>query len=127
LVGRVQSGKGDASKWLHLYARAYEQKLGQKIFPGSLNVALDSSFDWYQDEYRTKHIIFNRSEMNGERDVLLMRCVLANLSGQPAFLWTTTTAAKDRPDPHVVELIASNGLRDRYALSDGDLVEIEIL
>jgi CTP-dependent riboflavin kinase len=126
LVGRVQSGKDDASKWLHLFARAYEHKLGQKIFPGSLNVALDSSFDWYLDEYRAKHIFFDRSEMNGERDVLLMRCVLANLSGQPAFLWTTTTAARDRPDSHVVELIASIKLRDRYDLSDGDLVEIDI-
>ena len=127
MIGRIQSGKGDASKWLRLFARAYEKKLGQRIFPGSLNVALDANFDWHREEHLAKHIFFDRSEMNGERDILLMRCSLSNLSDQSAFLWTTTTAAQDRTDPRVVELIASIGLRARYDLSDGDLVEIEIL
>jgi CTP-dependent riboflavin kinase len=41
-------------------------------------------------------------------------------------LWTPTTAAHNRPDPWVVEVIAGVNLRATYALSDGDVVEIRI-
>jgi ketosteroid isomerase-like protein len=39
-----------------------------------------------------------------ERDILLLPCTLRNLAGQHAFLWSTTTAARDRDDPWVVEV-----------------------
>jgi len=42
-------------------------------------------------------------------------------------LWTPTTAARNRPDPWVVEVIAGVNLRDAYALADGDVVEILLL
>ena len=47
LRGRVQSGKGDASDWLRLFANAYENRIGSPVFPGSLNLNLGSDFDWY--------------------------------------------------------------------------------
>jgi len=127
LRGRVQSGKGDAAKWLWLFSNAYERKLGSRIFPGSLNLALDSDFDWHAPFFRARLIRFDRSEMGGERDVLLIPCVLSSLEDQAAFLWTTTNAAMDRPDPWVIEIIAEVGLRQKFDLSDGDAVEIAIL
>ena len=39
-------------------------------------------------------------------------------------LWTPTTAARNRPDPWVIEVIASVHLRAIYTLADGDVVEI---
>jgi hypothetical protein len=42
LAGRVQSGKGDASRWLALFNTAYSRKTGMPVFAGSLNVALDA-------------------------------------------------------------------------------------
>jgi len=126
LRGRVQSGKGDASRWLRLFAETYERKLGSRIFPGSLNLALNSDFDWYAPFYRDRHIWFDRSEMESERDVLLIPCVLTSLDHQAAFLWSTTTAAKDRPDPWVIEIVAEEGLRQKFDLSDGDVVEIVV-
>ena len=40
LAGKVQSGFGDASRWLKLFNSAYSAKLGMPVFPGSLNIAL---------------------------------------------------------------------------------------
>ena len=93
LEGRVQPGKGDASRWLSQFNAAYSRKLGMAIFPGSLNVALPHAFD--------RH-------------------------GLRAFLWSTTTAAQDRPDPWVVEVAAPVGLRATFGLRDGDAVVIAL-
>jgi hypothetical protein len=46
----------------------------------------------------------------GERDILLLPCGLDNLNTERAMLWNSTTAARDRSDPWVVELIASTKL-----------------
>ena len=119
LRGRVQGGKGDASHWLSLLNDAYVRKVGTPIFPGSLNLSLDSAFNWFRPDYRGQTIWFGREELGAERDILLLPCTLVNLANHSAHLWTTTTAARDRPDPWVVEVIANVGLRARYGLSDG--------
>jgi CTP-dependent riboflavin kinase len=126
-AGRVQSGKGDASRWLALFNTAYSRKTGIPVFPGSLNVALDAPFDWFAPAIEERTIWFGREEYGGERDILLVPCVLANLNAERAMLWTPTTAARNRPDPLVVEVIAGVNLRATYALSDGDVVEIRLL
>ena len=127
ICGRVQAGVGDASKWLRLFSEAYEKKTGRPIFPGSLNLDLGASFDWHAPYVAERHIWFDRSEMGSERDVLLVPCVLENLSDQPAFLWSTTNATRNRADPWVVELICEVGLRETYGLADGDEVSVSIL
>jgi riboflavin kinase len=124
--GHVQPGVGDASKWLSIFAASYERKTGVAIFPGSLNLNVGEDFDWHDRYLAERHIWFARSEMGGERDVLLVPCVLTNLSRQPAFLWSTTTAATDRVDPWIVELICEVGLRSTFNLQDGDSVDVLI-
>ena len=127
LRGRVQSGKGDAARWLSKFNEAYAHKTGMAVFPGSLNVALDRAFDWSAAELQPLIVPFAREEYGGERDILLVPCTLRNLRAQPAFLWTTTTAANGREDPWVVEIIAPVGLRETFRLRDGDEVEIALL
>src|SRR5262245_7734216 len=117
--GRVQSGKNDASHWLAKFNGPYSQKAGMSIFPGSLNVALAEKFDWFHPSYSSHIIWFGREVYGGERDILLLPCRLLNLDGRHAFLWTPTTAARMRPDPWVVEIIADVKLRDVYGLTDG--------
>ena len=126
LRGRVQSGKSDASRWLGLFNEAYSRKLGAAIYPGSLNLALDHAFDWSAPYFQSHMIQFQRGEYGGERDIVLLPCVLANLGHRKAWLWSTTTAAKSRPDPHVVEVICGIKLREAYALGDGDFVQFEL-
>ena len=127
LAGHVQSGKGDASRWLARFNAAYSRKTAMPVFPGSLNVALDAPFDWFAPAIKERTIWFGREEYGGERDILLLPCVLANLNGERAMLWTPTTAARNRPDPWVIEIIAGVNLRTTYALSDGDVVEIHLI
>ena len=124
--GHVQPGKRDASRWLSQFNAEYSRKLGMAVFPGSLNVALGAPFDWFAPRLQPHVIWFGREEYGGERDILLLPCTLRNLEGQRAFLWSTTTAARDREDPCVVEVVAPIGLRATYGLGDGDLVVIEL-
>jgi len=127
LIGRVQSGEGNASHWLSKFNADYSRKVGGPVFPGSLNIALESRFDWYAPDIAHRTIAFDRAEYGGERDILLLPCILLNLAMQPAWLWTTTTAATDRDDPRVVEIIAAMNLREAFGLADGSVVEIQLL
>jgi len=126
LRGTVQSGKGDASHWLHLFNAAYSRKLQMPVYPGSLNLALDHNFDWFAARYKASTIWFGREEYGGERDILMLPCELVDLGRRKAFLWTPTTAARDRPDPWVVELVCDVRLRERYDLVDGDVVAFKL-
>jgi CTP-dependent riboflavin kinase len=126
LRGKVESGQGNASHWLRLFSDAYQCKLGMPVYPGSLNVALDGAFDWFAEKYQPHVVWFRGDEYGGQRDILLLPCRLANLQGHRAFLWSTTTAARNRPDPWVVEVVCDVKLRECYQLGDGDLVEIQV-
>lgn len=124
LSGRVRSGQNDASRWLDLYNEAYSQKTEMKIYPGSLNLVLEQQFDWQAAKHQPFIIRFGREEMGGERDILLLPCVLPKLDKRKAFLWTTTNL--NREDAEIIEIITDVKLRDEYGLADGDLVELEI-
>ncbi|HXO20918.1 MAG TPA: DUF120 domain-containing protein [Thermoanaerobaculia bacterium] len=126
LRGRVQAGKCDASHWLRLFNAAYSRKLQMPVYPGSLNLALGHTFDWFATRYEAHTIWFAREEYGGERDVLMLPCELVDLDRRKAFLWTPTTAARNRPDPWVVELVCDVKLRETYRLVDGDTVAFEL-
>jgi hypothetical protein len=76
LAGKVQGGFGAASYWLKLFNAPYSQKLGMSVFPGSLNIALDHVFNWFDTRYEPHRIWFGREEYGGERDILLLPCEL---------------------------------------------------
>jgi CTP-dependent riboflavin kinase len=126
LAGKVQTGFGEASRWLKLFNAAYSEKLGMSVFPGSLNIALDHVFNWFDARYEAQTIWFGREEYGGERDILLLPCELVSLDYRKAFLWTPTTAARDRRDPWVVEIVADINLRNHFGLQDDDVVEIKV-
>jgi len=126
LVGKVQAGFGNASHWLKLFNTSYSQKLGMSVFPGSLNIALDHAFNWFEAHYKPHIIWFSREEYGGERDILLLPCELVSLDHRKAFLWTPTTAARDRQDPWVIEIVADINLRNHFGLQDSDVVEIRV-
>lgn len=126
LCGRVEPGKNDASKWLSLFNPEYSRKLGMPVFPGSLNLRLDQPFDWLAPRYQPHIIRFRQEEYGGERDILLLPCVLATLGRRPAFLWTPIHPTRSVGETNGVEVIADVKLRDTYALTDRSLVEVEL-
>ena len=126
LRGRVQAGKGDASRWLSLFNAAYCRKLSHPIYPGSLNLALDHDFIWLEPAYQAHIVCFGREEYGGERDILLLPCVLSVPDQRRAWLWTTTTAARGRADRWVIELLSDVRLRAAHALEEGSILELSL-
>lgn len=126
LAGRIWSGKKDASYWLQRFHAPYYRKTGINIFPGSLNLELECGFDWYAKQYQPYIVWFGREEYGGERDILLLPCILPKLDAKQAFLWSTTTAAHDRPNKNLIEVITDVPLRASYGLVDGDAVVVEL-
>ena len=126
LTGRVESGQGNAAHWLRLFNAPYSRKVGWTVLPGSLNLRLRDPFDWNAPEIREHVVQFRREEYVGERDILLLPCVLTTCSRQPGYLWTTTTVDPDPDARRVVEVIAPVRLREAYSLVDGDVVEFEV-
>ena len=100
LAGKIQAGFGDASRWLKLFNTAYSKKLGMSVFPGSLNIALDHVFNWFDARYEAQTIWFGREEYGGERDILLLPWELVSLDHRKAFLWTPTTSLASRCRRH---------------------------
>lgn len=96
------------------------------VYPGSLNLALEHTFDWFASRYEAHIIWFGREEYGGERDVLMLPCELVDFERRKAFLWTPTTAARSRPDPWVIELVCDIKLRETYGLQNGDVVAFEL-
>jgi CTP-dependent riboflavin kinase len=123
LSGAVRDGKGDANIWLRKFARAYATWLGQEIVPGSLNVEVGSSFNWDAPELLPHRRTFSLAPYGGERDLFIVPCDLVKPARQPCWLWSTTTAAKERRN--VVELIAGVHLRTKLRLVAGSPVELE--
>jgi CTP-dependent riboflavin kinase len=126
LIGRVETGQGDASRWLAKFNHAYATKIGTPIFPGSLNLRLSEPLDWKTTTVRGLTIEFSREEYGGERDILLVPCRLTSLDGLRAHLWTTSRVLSDPDPPYLIEVVTSVGLRDAFGLEDGDLVELEL-
>ncbi len=85
LLGKVQADFGDAARWLKLFNAAYSQKLGMSVFPGSLNIALDHVFDWFDARYEARRIWFGREEYGGEWDILLLPGELVSLHHRRTF------------------------------------------
>ena len=56
----------------------------------------------------------------------MLPCDLVDLDHRKAFLWTPTTAARNRPDPWVVELVCDVKLRETYSFENGDVVTFEL-
>lgn len=46
------------------------------VYPGSLNLALDCEFSWFDSGYAPHIISFDRTEYGGERDIMLLSCDL---------------------------------------------------
>src|SRR5260221_11355273 len=124
LFGIVQDGKNDANLWLARFAAAYEEWLGEPIFPGSLNLDIGRVFDWYSPDLLPFRRTFSLKPFGGERDLYIVPCRIRQPKEQPAYLWTPITEADSKPGRQIVELIASAKLREICGLVNGSTIEV---
>jgi CTP-dependent riboflavin kinase len=109
-----------------LFREAYRAKTGLALFPGSLNLVIKEEFSLLNPSLRPKLITMSGDEYGGERDILMLPCVLSSLDDTPAFVWRTTAAEQHSEDRRLLEVLASIPLRQTFGLKDGDRVEVRI-
>jgi CTP-dependent riboflavin kinase len=125
LAGIVRDGKNDANVWLARFAHAYATWLGQDIFPGSLNVEVGGPFDWHAADIVPFRRRFSQKPHGGDRDLFMIPCTIVSPGSQLCWLSTTTTAADDKDDRRLVELIAPVQIRTKLSVTDASRIEVE--
>ena len=118
LRGRVVSGVGNFSYWIEKLHDHYERKTGVRLFPGTLNISLDQPFD-----LPAQRIRLEAEEYGGTVSVNIVAC---SILGHPAFILRTDKADSEIETRALIEVACELKLRDKYELSDGDIVEVEV-
>lgn len=116
--GRVASGQGDLAGWMRRYSSSYEQAVGVRLEPGSLNLVLDEPWVMHSPEARLE-----ASEVGV--GVGLVSC---RLNEQPCWVFRTdrNNAGTGHHPLTVVEVVATVHLRSALGLQDGDEVRLEV-
>ncbi len=120
LRGIVATGKCDFSYWMQKLGPYYNQKTGMKLFPGTLNVKLDTDY-----VLPKKRIRLEKEEYGGTVSVSIVPC---KIFGRKAFILRTdgNDSGKGDHPRSVVEIATDVKIRDEYGLKDGDLIEFEV-
>lgn len=120
LRGFVASGMGNFSIWIERLRDFYFQKTGMYLYPGTLNVVLETEYTLPPQRIRLE-----KEEYGGRVSVSLVPC---RIFDRPAFLLRTD--ANERGEGHhprnVIEIACDVKLRDAYGLTDGSIVEVEV-
>jgi hypothetical protein len=89
-------------------------------------LAIKEPLECFDPIFKPNLVQFRRGKYAGERDIFLLTCRLTKQEDRRVYLWTPSIAARDRPDPWVVEVIADVKLRDAYGLRDCEIIDVEI-
>jgi len=116
----VVSGIGNFSYWIEKLRDHYLAKTGMILFPGTLNIQLETPY-----RLPERPIRLEGHEYGGTVSVNLVPC---SILGRPGFILRTDANEQGRGDhPRtIVEVATDIKLRDAFHLQDGDVVEIEV-
>ena len=118
--GKVVTGSGNFGFWIERLNHLYEQKTGMRLYPGTLNLALDSSYSIPAGVVRLE-----ANEYGGRVSVNIVPC---RIFGRRAFLLRTdeNELGTGHHPRNIIEIATDIRLRDAYTLEDGDWVEVEL-
>ena len=120
LKGKIKTGLGEASYWMKKAEKAFEKKLGKKMYNGTLNIELDK--DYILD---TNTFVLQKEEYGGSQDVYIKKCFLFN--HESYIVRTDFNSNKNGKHPlNLLEIISDIKFREIYNLKDEDSVEIII-
>jgi len=127
LEGRVFTGLSEGAYYLQIpyYSRQFEEKLGFRPYPGTLNIRLMNK-DSIMNRILLEKVADIRIEgfKDGRRTYGGAKCILARLNDceDVAMVFIERTHyGKD-----VVEIVAPNCLREKLGLKDGDKVCVRV-
>lgn len=120
LRGRVVSGVGSFSYWIGQLQDHYKRKTGMRLYPGTLNLQLESEYS-----LPAKVIRLEGAEYGGRVSVSIVPC---SVRGRKAFLLRTDANENGRGDhpKTIIEIATDIKLRDLFQLQDGDYLEVVI-
>ncbi|MCX6777850.1 MAG: DUF120 domain-containing protein [Candidatus Micrarchaeota archaeon] len=121
--GKVSAGVGDGRYYLGMkeYAMQFEEKLGIRPFPGTLNIHLSERQD------RSMLRGMSGTEISGfrrdGRRLGAITCFGARLRGLRCFV---SLPERSHYGPDVIEVISEHDLRRKLKLKDGDEVKVKV-
>ncbi|MFX1473862.1 MAG: DUF120 domain-containing protein [Promethearchaeota archaeon] len=126
LRGRVTTGLGEGAYYMQLegYRRQFQEKLGYKPFPGTLNIQLVSEVDVHELQLLKAMIgIEIHGFVTGDRTFGPVTCYPTRVNDKvdAAILLIQRTHHKI----NVIEVIAAINLRERLKLEDGDIITLK--
>ncbi|MCD6535887.1 MAG: DUF120 domain-containing protein [Thaumarchaeota archaeon] len=127
LQGFVFTGLGEGAYYLQIpyYARKFEEKLGFKPYPGTLNIRLTG-----RDQVLRRLIVEKAADIEIEsfsderRSYGGAKCIRALMNGEEEV--AIIFAERTHYPKEVVEVIAPICLRERFKLRDGDKVTLKV-
>jgi len=119
IVGYVASGVGEGSKYVSMYMDFIEKAIGERPYPGTLNIVVHPAFRRYIERLlmsKPFRVIPPPSE--GLCEAYVWR---AKLLGDIVYV---VRPRKTVHPPSVLEILSKHFLRGRHRLRDGDAVEL---
>lgn len=118
LRGKVTSGVGNFSYWIEKLKDHYTRKTGMELFPGTLNLQLETEFKRPEQFLRLE-----KEEYGGEVSVTIVPCQIFR---RQAYILRTDKAEADAHERCVIEVATDVKLRESYGIKDGDEVEVVV-
>lgn len=120
MQGRVKSGLGQGSYWIHKFNPIFIKKNNIELFPGTLNIEIEEPYK-IENNYQS----VQGYEYGGTEEVMIKECRLLN---EKAFIVRPKRNNKDNGDHplNILEVVSNVNFREKYNLNDNDIVEIYI-
>ena len=120
LRGVVETGVGNFGFWIDRLHEHYRRKTGLALYPGTLNLRLDSEFDLPEERIRLE-----AHEYGGTVSVNIVPCMVFE---REAVILRTDKNDSERGQHSrcIIEVATDIGLRETYGLRDGDRVEVTV-
>lgn len=120
LKGKVKSGFGQASFWMKKAEQVFYNKIGVKLFYGTLNIELDKDY-----ELKGNLTVLHKEEYGGTQEVYMQECEI--LGHKSYILRTDKNMSENRDHPlNLIEIVSDVNFREKYNLKDGDEISVSI-
>lgn len=116
--GIIFSGLGVAGILIQQNAEVYKQKCGFDLYPGTLNITLSENF-----VFPEKVIFIDAKEIKFAYMKLDIYLIPATFRHDNVIIMVPDPSFYDK---NVIEVMATENLKEKYNLKDGDEVEIQL-